>query len=77
VVCEPFGAHPSYVQGVYDRDNAFYDGWDAISRDPDRLQEYLEEMVYGVPDRAAYMTKLGRDRVVALQASAFLGVRLP
>src|SRR5437868_5871752 len=24
VVHEPYGAHPSYVQGYYDRDNAFY-----------------------------------------------------
>jgi len=27
VVVEPFGAHPSYVQGRYDRDNAFYLEW--------------------------------------------------
>ena len=31
VVVEPFGAHPSYVQGYYDRDNRFYLDWDAIS----------------------------------------------
>ena len=35
VVVEPFGAHPSYAQGYYDRDNAFYLDWDAISRDAD------------------------------------------
>ena len=29
VVVEPWGAHPSYVQGVYDRDNQFYLDWDA------------------------------------------------
>ena len=33
VVCEPFGAYPSYVQGYYDRDNVFYWKWDGISRD--------------------------------------------
>ena len=33
VVVEPWGAHPSYAQGHYDRDNAFYLEWDAISRD--------------------------------------------
>ncbi len=32
VVVEPWGAHPSYVQGAYDRDNRFYREWDAISR---------------------------------------------
>ena len=33
VVVEPWGAHPSYVQGAYDRDNRFYRDWDPISRD--------------------------------------------
>ena len=33
VVVEPWGAHPSYVQGAYDRDNRFYREWDAISRE--------------------------------------------
>ncbi len=35
VVVDPFGAHPSYVQGAYDRDNRFYLDWDPISRDED------------------------------------------
>ena len=35
VVVEPFGAHPSYVQGAYDRDNRFYLDWDPITRDDD------------------------------------------
>ena len=30
VVQEPFGAHPSYVQGYYDRDNMLYLEWDKI-----------------------------------------------
>ena len=29
VVVEPYGAHPSYVAGHYDRDNRFYLDWDA------------------------------------------------
>jgi len=57
VVVEPWGAHPSYAQGYYDRDNDFYVAWEGISRDPDRLKRYLEEFVYGVPDRAGYMEK--------------------
>ena len=28
VVVEPWGAHPSYAQGYYDRDNEFYVGWE-------------------------------------------------
>jgi glutaconate CoA-transferase subunit A len=63
VVVEPWGAHPSYAQGYYDRDNDFYVAWERISREPDGLARYLDEFVYGVPDRAAYAKKqrhLGR-----------------
>ena len=55
VVHEPWGAHPSYAQGYYDRDNAFYVEWEAISRDASRLDAYLRDLVYGVADRAAYL----------------------
>ena len=41
VVVEPWGAHPSYAQGYYDRDNDFYVGWEAISRDPQVQDAYL------------------------------------
>ncbi len=57
VVVEPWGAHPSYAQGFYDRDNDFYVGWENVSRDPARLKAYLDEYVYGVPDRQAYLAK--------------------
>ncbi len=61
VVVEPFGAHPSYAQGYYDRDNHFYLEWDAISRDAAALDAWLDAYVYGVADRAEYMAKLGDD----------------
>jgi glutaconate CoA-transferase subunit A len=67
VVVEPFGAHPSYVQGYYDRDNAFYLAWEAISRDAAELEAWLAEWVYSVPDRAAYVAKLGDERISALK----------
>jgi glutaconate CoA-transferase subunit A len=57
VVVEPWGAHPSYAQGYYDRDNDFYIGWEAISRDPAATDSYLRDFVYGVRDRAEYMAK--------------------
>ena len=57
VCVEPWGAHPSYAQGYYDRDNAFYVDWDKIAREEATLQKYLEEFVYGVDDRAGYMRK--------------------
>ncbi len=57
VVVEPWGAHPSYAHGYYDRDNGFYVAWEAISRDRGSLEHYLEEFVYAVRDRAEYMKK--------------------
>jgi glutaconate CoA-transferase subunit A len=57
VVVEPWGAHPSYTQGYYDRDNDFYVRWETISRDNKLLERYLDEFVYGVRDRSEYMAK--------------------
>ena len=67
VVVEPWGAHPSYVQGHYDRDNAFYLAWDAISRDPERLDAWLGEWVHAVEDRGGYAAKMGVERMAALR----------
>jgi len=67
VVVEPFGAHPSYAQGCYDRDNRFYLDWEAISRDPVVLEAWLDEWVYGVRDRAEYLLKLGQERIASLR----------
>ena len=59
-VCHvPYAAHPSYTQGYYDRDNAFYLEWDKLSGHPARVRAWLDEWVYGVADRAAYWEKLG------------------
>lgn len=61
VVHEPYGAHPSYAQGYYDRDNEFYLRWDEISRDETATQAWLEEWVHRVQDRAEYVTKMGQE----------------
>ncbi len=66
IVQEPFGAHPSYVQGYYDRDNKMYLAWDKISRDSMRTEEWLQEWVYDVPDRPAYLNKLGLEHLDSL-----------
>jgi len=47
VVVEPFGAHPSYAQGYYDRDNASYQKWDAISRDRESFGAWLADLRAG------------------------------
>ncbi|MGH7712919.1 MAG: CoA transferase subunit A [Gemmatimonadaceae bacterium] len=67
VVVEPWGAHPSYAQGFYDRDNEFYVEWEGISRDATRLASYLDEWVFGVQDRAEYLARQPelRERLTA------------
>jgi glutaconate CoA-transferase, subunit A len=42
----PGGAKPSYAQGYYKRDNAFYLQWNEISSDRDRFQAWLENNVF-------------------------------
>jgi glutaconate CoA-transferase, subunit A len=59
VVHEPFGCHPSYAQGYYDRDNDFYIRWREISKDATQFISYLDEWIYGVRDRAEYVERMG------------------
>jgi glutaconate CoA-transferase subunit A len=41
----PGGAHPSYAQGYYKRDNAFYIAWDKVSRERDTFLAWMKEHV--------------------------------
>jgi glutaconate CoA-transferase subunit A len=59
VVREPFGCHPSYTQGYYDRDNDFYIRWREISKDVVQFNSYLDEWIYDVRDRAEYVVRMG------------------
>lgn len=67
VVHEPYGAHPSYVQGYYDRDNSMYQEWDQISSQEQDVHAWLEQWVYAVADRQEYLQKLGEARLAKLQ----------
>ena len=61
-VCHvPYCSHPSYTQGYYDRDNAFYLDWDKISQSREAVQRWLDEWVFGVRDRHEYWEKLGPE----------------
>jgi glutaconate CoA-transferase subunit A len=44
------GAFPSYAQGYYARDNAFYKRWDTIARDRDTFTAWIERHVLGTKD---------------------------
>ena len=61
VVEEPLACHPSFAQGYYDRDNAFYLEWDATARDPESLEEWLLEWVYDLEAHRDYVEKRGAE----------------
>lgn len=67
VVHEPWSAHPSYVQGCYDRDAEFYIQWDKLSRNQAETTAWLDEWVHGVSGRAEYLEKLGAERLARLR----------
>jgi len=69
-VCHvPYCAHPSYTQGYYDRDNPFYLEWDRLSSEAGKVQAWLDEWVYAVPDRDHYWQKLGPEAHARLQVA--------
>ena len=59
VVEQPFGCHPSFTQGYYDRDNAFYLAWDQVAREPESLDAWLKEWVYDLGSHSEYVEKWG------------------
>lgn len=62
----PYGAHPSYVQGYYQRDQSLYNEWNTIAESHESVLDWLDEWVYGVTGHAAYLEKIGVDRLLEL-----------
>jgi glutaconate CoA-transferase subunit A len=67
VVDVPGGAHPAPVQGYYNRDHAFFHEYHAATRTLDGWLAWQQEWIMDVPDRRAYLSKLGQSRWQALQ----------
>ena len=54
-VCEVRGgAFPSYAQGYYPRNNAFYKAWDAIAKERDSFTAWMDRHVRGTKDFAEF-----------------------
>ena len=68
VVHEPGACHPSPLQGRHHRDHDFFHEYHAATRTVEGFDAWISEWVTGVPDRAAYLRKLG-SRWDALDAS--------
>jgi glutaconate CoA-transferase subunit A len=54
----PGGAHPSYAHGYYDRDNEFYVGWEAISRDRETFAAWMQRHVLDTGNVEEYRRSL-------------------
>lgn len=66
-VCHvPWGAHPSYVQGYYGRDDDVYFEYDKLSRSPEHLDRFLDEWVREQADRSAYAERLDAGKRLLL-----------
>jgi glutaconate CoA-transferase subunit A len=59
VVPCPGGCHPSPVPGYYRRDHAFYEEYHQATRTEEGFREWLAAWVLEVPDREAYLRRLG------------------
>ena len=66
VVHEPFGAHPSPVQGYYNRDNEFFRAYHTETKTPADYARWRAKWVDGVSNRAEYMKALGSERLESL-----------
>jgi glutaconate CoA-transferase, subunit A len=66
VVHCPGGAHPSPVQGYYNRDHKAFTEYHEQSRSPEDFASWLKEWIYDLPDRHAYLDHLGSERWASL-----------
>lgn len=66
IVEVPFGAYPSYVSGFYSRDDDHYKEYDSISRDEDKLAQYLDEWIYSSETITEYQEMIGKERLIDL-----------
>jgi glutaconate CoA-transferase subunit A len=49
------GASPSYMDGLYPRDDAFYRRFEAMSRDPDQLQGFIDAAILSARTHTEYL----------------------
>lgn len=67
IVEVPFGAYPSYVSGFYSRDDDHYKEYDSISRDEDKLAQYLDEWIYSSETITEYQEMIGKEKLIDLE----------
>lgn len=66
VVHAPWGAHPSPVQGYYNRDHAYFSEYHEQTREPAHFEDWLTRWVLRPAGREEYLTQLGASRAEGL-----------
>ena len=66
VVPEPWGAHPSPIQGYYNRDHEKYMTYHQDSKKREGYLKWLDTWVLGVKDRKEYLTLVGEEKMKSL-----------
>ena len=66
VIQEPWGAHPSPMQGYYNRDHEKYMTYHQESKERDIYLKWIEKWVIGVENREGYLNLLGEERMKSL-----------
>jgi len=72
VVHEPWGGHPSYVQGFYYIDLEYRFNYAKETKTIEDWKNWLEKWVSGVDDREAYLKLLGTEKISKLKAKSLI-----
>ncbi len=67
VVEAPYGAHPSPVQGYYNRDNNYYSEYHRGTKTRQDFETWLNHWVLEVTGRQEYVERLGAERLESLR----------
>jgi glutaconate CoA-transferase subunit A len=67
VVEEPWGAHPSPVQGHYGHDDPVYVEYARSTKTLEGSRKWFEEWVFSVKDRREYLARFSEDQLRALK----------
>ena len=72
VVHEPWGAHPSNMQGFYYTDLEYRFNYTKETKTIEHWEKWLEKWVTGVNDRQEYLKVLGEENIMKLKAKSII-----
>lgn len=73
VVQVPMGAHPTACHYFYDYDPKHLNLCQEMFSKDELFSQYLQDFVHSVPSQQAYLDKIGRQALKAIQADPELG----